>query len=79
MGSSGPGNSGESLFNIFVIFSTSLEILQIAVVFRPLLGLQLINLPVLLLVNFVSDDDEGEVVWVLGSALEQEFLFPGFQ
>ena len=76
MGGSGLGDCGEGLLNIFVIFSTSLEILQITVILRPLLGLQLINFSVLLFVNFVSDHDEGEIVGVLGSTLEQELFLP---
>ena len=76
MGGSGLGDCGESLLNIFVIFSTSLEILQVTMILRPLLGLQLINFPVLLFVNFVPDHDEGKIVWVLGSTLEQELLLP---
>ena len=76
VGGSSLGNCCEGLLNIFVFFGTSLEILQISVVLGPLLGLQLVDLPVLLLVDLVPDHDEGEVIGVLGGALEQEFLLP---
>lgn len=70
------GHLEESLFDLGAFECTGFVEHHIVVLFSPCLSLGGGHLPVLLLIQFVSEADEREVGWVTGASIFDESLLP---
>lgn len=71
-------NCLESLLHIYGFFSARLEVRDVSFTMAPLLGSLGGDSPIFQ-INFVAYDNKGEILWVSGAGLDEEFVSPAIK
>jgi len=73
------GDFNEGFFDLGSVLGTGFIVGDVVVILAPGLGFFSSDLSFACSIDFITDQDEGEVFGVLGGALGQEFFLPGVQ
>ena len=76
LASSSFGDVLKGLFDICGILGWYLKELDVAMRFAPLLCLGFLDLSFCCFIQFISEDNKGEMFWILGLTLHEELISP---